>query len=128
MDTAPPAARLCDRPGAPLEESAADTRAHPTGTLRFFLAAGLARRLQVGDSLRQERPFNFVLGESERFFIRHEGFGNTPETSKEVGSGRSQVAVCRQLWLALKRFESGEAGGGSRGETDRHRSVESDHR
>jgi len=71
--------------------------------------------------LRQERPFNIVLGESERFFIGHEGFGNTPEASQEVGSGRGQVAVCRQLWLALKRSESGEAGGGSRGEPDRYR-------
>lgn len=70
--------------------------------------------LQVGDSLRQERPFNFVLGEREGFFIRREGFGNTPETPQEVGPGRGQVAVSRQLWLAFKRLESGEAGGGSR--------------
>jgi hypothetical protein len=25
--------------------------------------------LQAGDSLGQERPFNFVLGERERFFV-----------------------------------------------------------
>jgi len=62
--------------------------------------------------LRQEPPFHFVLGDGERFFIRREGFRNTPETPEEVGSGRSQVAVCRQLWLVFKRFESSEATAG----------------
>ena len=37
-----------------------------------------------------------LVGESERFFIRQQGFRNTPETPQHVGSRRGQVAVCRR--------------------------------
>jgi hypothetical protein len=94
-----PRARACGGSGRSLRgRGSARSTAAPPGR-RGWLAASdrppvlsiclPGGRLLVRTGLRQERPFNFVVGEGERFFIRQERLRNTPETPQQVGSGRA---------------------------------------